>query len=109
MTNWLQEDTLEAEKSKKDSLPNPDAPRLMKVDELPKKKVPKKPVLIKVDENIHEQLSRIVNLEKLAGNKEATITGMFLEGIDLYLKKRKLPNLREIEKGVVITEDMIKR
>lgn len=108
MTNWLAEEMESGAKKKVGKLPNPKAPRMVKVDSLPEKKEPKKPVLLKVDKSIHTQLTRYVNLRKLAELQGITVTGMFMEGLELWLKKNKLPSVEEIKNGVEITEDHIK-
>ena len=105
MSNWLSEDMEEATKTG-GQLPNPKAPRLVK-EETPKVIKQKKPVLLKIDEDVHKQLSRLTNMRKLAGNDEATVTGIFIEGLQLYLKKHKLPPLEALEKGEEINSSYV--
>ncbi len=106
MGNWLTEDMEEAKKDE-GQLPNPKAPRLVKEVKVEKPKV-KKPVLLKIDEDVHKQLSRLTNLRKISGNESATVTSIFIEGLELYLKKHKLPSMDELEKGAEIQESHIK-
>ncbi len=105
MSNWLTQDMEEAKKDE-GKLPNPKAPRLIKEIKVEKTKV-KKPVLLKVDEDVHKQLSRLTNLRKIAGNDSATVTSIFMEGLELYLKKHKLPSIKELESGVKVQESDI--
>jgi len=102
MSDWLKEDMKEAKKAD-GKLPNPNAPRLVK-ENIPKKIKVKKPVLLKIDEDVHKQLSRLTNFRKIAGKDSATITNIFAEGLELYLKKHKLPSLKELEEGTEINE-----
>ena len=97
MSNWLSEDMEEATKTG-GQLPNPKAPRLVK-EGTSKVIKQKKSVLLSIDEDLHKQLSRLTNLRKLSGNQEATITGIFMEGLQLYLKKHKLPLIDALENG----------
>jgi hypothetical protein len=106
MSNWLAEDMKEAQKDE-GQLPNPKAPRLVKETKVEKVKN-KKPVLLKIDEDVHKQLSRLTNLRKISGNESATVTSIFIEGLDLYLKKHKLPSLDELENGAEIQESDVK-
>ena len=107
MSDWLTQDMNNAEKEE-GKLPNPKAPRLVK-EVTPEKPKPKKPVLLKIDENVHKQLSRLTNLRKISGNESATVTSMFIEGLDLYLKKHKLPSTKELELGAEINESHINK
>ena len=95
--SWLDEDLQEAEKTD-GALPNPKAPRLIKA-EPPTQKKNKKPVLLKIDEDVHKQLSRLTNLRKLSGDESATVTNIFIEGLELYLKKHKLPSYHDLSSG----------
>ena len=109
MSDWLNEDE-EQVKSTQGQLPNNTAPRMVREDTIPnikRQKRSKKQVLLVLDEAVHEQLSRLVNLEKLAGNRNAAITRMFMEGLGLYLKKHKLPSIKALEEGAIITEEHV--
>ncbi|WP_018276043.1 hypothetical protein WKI13_02345 [Teredinibacter turnerae] len=106
MTNWLNEDLQEAEKTG-GALPNPKAPRLVKENVAVEKKN-KKPILLKIDENVHKQLNRLTNLRKLDGNESATVTNIFIEGLELYLKKHKLPSYEELSGGKEIDNTYIR-
>ncbi len=105
MSNWLTQDMEEAQKDE-GKLPNPKAPRLVKEVKVEKVKV-KKPVLLKIDEDVHKQLSRLTNLRKIAGNDTATVTSIFMEGLELYLKKHKLPKIDDLISGKEIQESDI--
>ena len=106
MSNWLTQDMEEAQKDE-GKLPNPKAPRLVKEIKVERIKV-KKPVLLKIDEDVHKQLSRLTNLRKIAGNETATVTSIFIEGLELYLKKHKLPSIDDLVSGEEIQENHIK-
>lgn len=105
MSNWLTQDMEEAKKDE-GKLPNPKAPRLVKEIKVEKVKI-KKPVLLKIDEDVHKQLSRLTNLRKISGNDTATVTSIFMEGLELYLKKHKLPSVGDLVSGVEIQENHI--
>jgi hypothetical protein len=106
MTDWISMDRKKAEQTR-GALPNPAAPRLVKATEaLGAAKRPKKNVLLKIDGNLHAQLSQLALYDKLAGVPNAALTSMFLQGLDLYLKKRKLPGVEELMQGRKITQDM---
>ena len=106
MNNWIEEDMSEAEKTG-GKLPNENAPRLAKVV-APEKIKSKKPVLLKIDGDVHKQLSNLTSLRKIAGNDKAAVTNIFYEGLELYLKKHKLPPITELENGIEINESHIK-
>ena len=106
MNNWIEEDMSEAEKTG-GKLPNKNAPRLEKVV-APEKIKSKKPVLLKIDEDVHKQLSNLTSLRKLSGNGKAAVTNIFYEGLDLYLKKYKLPSTTDLENGIEINESHVK-
>lgn len=69
MSDWLTQDMNEAEKDE-GKLPNPEAPRLVKEIKAEKPKL-KNPVLLKIDEGAHNQLTRLTNLRKISGNETA--------------------------------------
>lgn len=102
MSSWLTEDMDEAKKDG-GALPNPSAPRLVK-EGIVKSKRPKKPVMLKVDADVHKQLSRLTNLRKIAGDDTAAVTNIFMEGLELYLKKHKLPSTNDIQNGTTIED-----
>lgn len=106
MSNWLTQDMEEAQKDE-GKLPNPKAPRLVKEIKVERIKV-KKPVLLKIDEDVHKQLSRLTNLRKIAGNDTATVTSIFMEGLELYLKKHKLPSVDDLASGEEVQESHLK-
>lgn len=105
--SWLNEDLQEAEKTG-GALPNPKAPRLVKEEQAPKAKKNKKPVLLKIDEDVHKQLNRLTNLRKLDGDESATVTKIFIEGLELYLKKHKLPSYNDLSDGKEIDNTHIR-
>jgi len=105
MSDWLTQDMKETEETK-GQLPNSKAPRLVK-ERQPAIITIKKPVLLKIDEDVHKQLSRLTSFRKIAGDDSATITSIFIEGLELYLKKHKLPSLKEIEKGKEINDSHV--
>ncbi|MAR92744.1 MAG: hypothetical protein CML06_17960 [Pseudomonadales bacterium] len=105
--NWLVEDLEEAEKTG-GALPNPKAPRLVKEEAVAKKPKNKKPVLLKIDEDVHKQLNRLTNLRKLDGDESATVTAIFIEGLELYLKKHKLPSYDDLSDGKEIDNTYIR-
>lgn len=104
--SWLDEDLKEAEKTG-GALPNPKAPRLVK-ENLQRPKKNKKPVLLKIDEDVHKQLNRLTNLRKLDGDEAATVTNIFVEGLELYLKKHKLPSYSDLSDGKEIDNTYIR-
>lgn len=106
MSNWLTQDMKEATETG-GKLPNPEAPRLVKETHQAKVKS-KKPVLLKIDEDVHRQLSRLTSFRKISGDETATITNIFTEGLELYLKRHKLPSIDELENGTEINESHIK-
>lgn len=112
MTSWANECLDETEAKGIVEPPNKDAPRMVKKVtkqyEEEKRKIEYTTFSMKIDSVVHQQLQRIVLFERLNGNGDANMKDIFIRGMEMYLKKNKLPSLNELGKGTTISEDMFK-